>query len=70
METTVRHRKDPRPTSEAQKLSRINKRKERAQQRIESKTKKIHQSVDRLPMKIATWNVERVNILETDLMKW
>ena len=39
----------------------IKKRKERTQRRIESKAKDIRQRFNRLPMKIATWNVNRAN---------
>ena len=54
--------KNPGSRSEAQKLGRIGKRKERAQQRIGNKAKGIHQHFNRLPMKIATRNVNRANI--------
>ena len=65
--------KNPGPRSEAQKLGRIKKRKERIQRRIESKAKNIRQRFNRVPMKIATWNVNRANILSSrsgEMVKW
>ena len=46
---------------------------ERAQRRAESKAKKVQQHFDRLPMKIITWNVNRVNIFSSrfgEMVKW
>ena len=64
--------KNPGARSEAQKLCRIKKRKERAQWRVEGKAKKIQQRFDRFPMKI-TWKVNRVNIFSSrfgEMVKW
>ena len=70
METVVRYIG---PRSEGKKLCRIKKRKERAQQRVENKAKKIQQRFDRLPMKIGTWNAKRVKIFSSrfgEMVKW
>ena len=65
--------KNPGPRSEAQKLGRVRKRTERAQRRIGNKAKGIHERFNRLPMKIATWNVNRANIFGSrfgEMVKW
>ena len=65
--------KNPGLRSEAQKLGRMRKRKERAQRRIGNKAKGLHQHYKRLPMKIATWNVNRANIFGSrsgEMVKW
>jgi len=65
VETAVQYRKIPGPRSEAQTLCRIKKRKERAQWRVESKAKEIQQCFNKFPMKITTWNVNRVSIFSS-----
>ena len=65
--------KNPGPRSEAQKLGRIKKRKERTHRRIESKAKNIRQCFNRVPIKIAICSVNRTNICSSrfdEMVRW
>ena len=65
--------KNPGRRSNAQKLARVKKRKERGHRRAGTKAKRINQEFNNHPMKIATWNVNIANIVGSrfgEMGKW